>query len=261
MWLHASGNEIPAAAPLLLFFILSFHLPRTLAAEGHIVTNYHVLASVLGGAAGKVLSGAKVARVLLLAPDGTQQAYDGFLAGEAVPGRGLACSTAAGGTGELAARQARRAGRQGLRSCCCSCCCMSRAVRAAVRSGRHSPPPSTHTHTHTRAQARAQHRHPTLATPPACQAGADKARDLAVLKVSAPASLLRPLPLGDSSSVRVGQGCLAIGNPFGFERTLTTGVVSALGRGFQASARRLRAPPLPPPRLRSGARRPPLMHT
>jgi hypothetical protein len=66
-------------------------------------------------------------------------------------------------------------------------------------------------------------------------AGADKARDLAVLKVRAPAALLRPVTLGDSSSVRVGQACLAIGNPFGFERTLTTGVVSALGRGFQAS--------------------------
>ena len=70
--------------------------------------------------------------------------------------------------------------------------------------------------------------------PPIC-AGADKARDLAVLKVRAPAPLLRPVTLGDSSAVRVGQACLAIGNPFGFERTLTTGVVSALGRGFQAS--------------------------
>ena len=46
-------------------------------------------------------------------------------------------------------------------------------------------------------------------------AGADKARDLAVLKVNAPAALLRPVRLGDSSAVRVGQACLAIGNPFG----------------------------------------------
>ena len=45
------------------------------------VTNYHVLASVLGGAAGKVLLGAKVSRVLLLGPDGVQQAFDGFLVG------------------------------------------------------------------------------------------------------------------------------------------------------------------------------------
>jgi S1-C subfamily serine protease len=56
-----------------------------------------------------------------------------------------------------------------------------------------------------------------------------------VVKVDAPASLLRPLALADSSAVRVGQACLAVGNPFGFERTLTTGVVSALGRGFQVS--------------------------
>ena len=46
------------------------------------MTNYHVLASVLGGAAGKVLPGAKVSRVLLLGPDGVQQAFDGFLVGE-----------------------------------------------------------------------------------------------------------------------------------------------------------------------------------
>lgn len=42
-----------------------------------------------------------------------------------------------------------------------------------------------------------------------------------------------PLAPGPCLQVRVGQACLAIGNPFGFERTLTTGVVSALGRGFQ----------------------------
>lgn len=65
-------------------------------------------------------------------------------------------------------------------------------------------------------------------------AGADRARDLAVLKVNAPRDLLRPLPLADSSALRVGQPVLAIGNPFGFERTLTTGIVSALGRGFQS---------------------------
>ncbi|KAI3436238.1 hypothetical protein D9Q98_002292 [Chlorella vulgaris] len=112
--------------------------------EGHVVTNWHVLTSVLSGAAGKVLPGALVARVMLLGTDGAQQAYDGYLV------------------------------------------------------------------------------------------GADRARDLVVLKVSAPASQLRPVALGDSSTVRVGQGCLAIGNPFGFERSLTTGVVSALGRGFQS---------------------------
>ncbi|PRW59774.1 protease Do-like chloroplastic isoform X1 [Chlorella sorokiniana] len=112
--------------------------------DGHVVTNYHVLASVLSGAAGKVQPGALVARVLLLNREGVQQAFDGFLV------------------------------------------------------------------------------------------GADKARDLAVLKVKAPADLLRTVSLGDSSAVRVGQACLALGNPFGFERTLTSGVVSALGRGFQS---------------------------
>lgn len=77
---------------------------------------------------------------------------------------------------------------------------------------------------------------PSWLPPPrtAASAGADRARDLAVLKVGAPPALLRPVALGDSSALRVGQGCLAIGNPFGFERTLTTGVVSALGRGFQS---------------------------
>eukprot|EP00850_Spirogloea_muscicola_P005441 SM000025S08336 [mRNA] locus=s25:148629:152711:+ [translate_table: standard] len=58
--------------------------------------------------------------------------------------------------------------------------------------------------------------------------GADRAKDLAVLQV--PPGLLRKLPVGSSSSLRVGQRCLAIGNPFGFDHTLTTGVVSGLNR-------------------------------
>lgn len=51
--------------------------------EGHIVTNYHVLASVLGGAAGKLGPSAAVARVLLPNREGVQQAFDGLLVGEA----------------------------------------------------------------------------------------------------------------------------------------------------------------------------------
>ncbi|PSS30455.1 Protease Do-like [Actinidia chinensis var. chinensis] len=60
--------------------------------------------------------------------------------------------------------------------------------------------------------------------------GADRAKDLAVLKVEAPEELLRPVKVGQSSSLRVGQQCLAIGNPFGFDHTLTVGVISGLNR-------------------------------
>jgi len=52
--------------------------------------------------------------------------------------------------------------------------------------------------------------------------------DLALLKVDAPKKLLRPIPLGDSDTIRVGQKAIAIGNPFGLEFTVTEGIVSAL---------------------------------
>lgn len=55
-------------------------------------------------------------------------------------------------------------------------------------------------------------------------------KDLAVLKIDAPSEKLVPIPLGTSNDLQVGQKVLAIGNPFGFDQTLTTGVVSALGR-------------------------------
>jgi len=59
-------------------------------------------------------------------------------------------------------------------------------------------------------------------------------KDLAVLKIDAPAAKLPPLPLGNSETLKVGQSVFAIGNPFGFDQSLSTGVVSALGREIQS---------------------------
>ncbi|PVH35411.1 hypothetical protein PAHAL_7G177300 [Panicum hallii] len=66
--------------------------------------------------------------------------------------------------------------------------------------------------------------------------GADRAKDLAVLKVDAPTDLLKPINVGQSSALRVGQQCLAIGNPFGFDHTLTVGVISGLNRDIFSQA-------------------------
>jgi S1-C subfamily serine protease len=65
-------------------------------------------------------------------------------------------------------------------------------------------------------------------------AGRDPSTDLAVLKVDPDDATLVPLPLGDSSKVQVGDSTIAIGNPFGFSRTVTTGIVSALQRQIEA---------------------------
>src|SRR5256885_8748825 len=64
--------------------------------------------------------------------------------------------------------------------------------------------------------------------------GADAATDTAVLQVDAHATALHPLVLGDSDGVRVGDQVVAIGNPFGLERSATSGIVSAVGRSIQA---------------------------
>jgi S1-C subfamily serine protease len=60
--------------------------------------------------------------------------------------------------------------------------------------------------------------------------GLDSSNDLAVIRIEAGANLPNPLELADSDKLRVGQSVVAIGTPFGLEQTLTTGVVSALGR-------------------------------
>ncbi len=62
-------------------------------------------------------------------------------------------------------------------------------------------------------------------------------KDLAVLKIEAPAELLAPLDLGSSHDLRVGQATYAIGNPFGLDQSLTRGVISALGREITSRMR------------------------
>ena len=64
--------------------------------------------------------------------------------------------------------------------------------------------------------------------------GRDPSTDIAVLEVDPDKAELHPLPLGDSSKVQVGDPVVAIGNPFGFTRTVTTGIVSALQRQIEA---------------------------
>jgi S1-C subfamily serine protease len=64
--------------------------------------------------------------------------------------------------------------------------------------------------------------------------GTDPATDVALLKVDAPVEALHPLALADSSKVQVGEPVVAIGNPFGLDRTVTAGIVSAIQRQIQA---------------------------
>jgi S1-C subfamily serine protease len=67
---------------------------------------------------------------------------------------------------------------------------------------------------------------------PAQIVGVDPATDVAVLKINAPAELLYPVAFGSSANLLVGQKVFAIGNPFGLERTLSTGIISSLNRSL-----------------------------
>ena len=68
--------------------------------------------------------------------------------------------------------------------------------------------------------------------------GAEPSKDLAVLRISAPAHALTPSTIGTSKDLRVGQKVFAIGNPFGLDYTLTTGIISALGRSIPSFGNR-----------------------
>src|SRR2546423_4842686 len=64
--------------------------------------------------------------------------------------------------------------------------------------------------------------------------GSDSSTDLAVVRIDVPSSVLHPLTLGDSSSVQVGDGVIAISSPFGLQETVTSGIISALHRTMDA---------------------------
>ena len=69
---------------------------------------------------------------------------------------------------------------------------------------------------------------------PAKLIGSDPDNDLAVIKIEAPREKMRVISMGDSKSLKIGQKVLAIGNPFGLQRTLTTGIISSLGRTIRS---------------------------
>jgi len=68
--------------------------------------------------------------------------------------------------------------------------------------------------------------------------GTEPSKDIAVVKINAPRAKLHPVTVGSSENLRVGQKVIAIGNPFGLDQTLTTGVVSALGRQIKSGNNR-----------------------
>jgi S1-C subfamily serine protease len=71
---------------------------------------------------------------------------------------------------------------------------------------------------------------------PAKLIGSDPDNDLAVIRIDAPKEKLKVIQMGDSKGLRIGQKVLAIGNPFGLQRTLTTGIISSLGRTIRSEA-------------------------
>jgi S1-C subfamily serine protease len=71
-------------------------------------------------------------------------------------------------------------------------------------------------------------------TYPATVVGANAASDLAVLKINAPPRDLKPIPIGESAHLQVGQKVFAIGSPFSLDQSLTTGIVSGLGREIRS---------------------------
>ncbi len=75
---------------------------------------------------------------------------------------------------------------------------------------------------------------------PAKLVGSDPDNDLAIIKIDAPKEKLKVIPMGDSKQLRIGQKVLAIGNPFGLQRTLTTGIISSLGRTIRSDTGTLR---------------------
>jgi S1-C subfamily serine protease len=72
----------------------------------------------------------------------------------------------------------------------------------------------------------------------ASRVGVGPDKDIAVLRIDAPKNRLRPIPIGMSKDLQVGQKVFAIGNPFGLDQTLTTGIISALGREIESVTRR-----------------------
>ncbi len=73
---------------------------------------------------------------------------------------------------------------------------------------------------------------------PATLVGRDPNNDLAVIKISIPGRTLPSISLGDSGALQIGQLAIAIGNPFGLDRTVTTGVISSLNRSLRAESGR-----------------------